>query len=340
MKKRKASESYCLGFESTADDFSVGISTFDGEILANIISTYMLEEGGIHPREAARHHAEVASKVLEEAFTKSGINPQNLSVIAFSQGPGLGPCLRTGATVARALASYLNVSLVGVNHCIAHIEIGKIKTNAEDPITLYVSGGNTIVAAFDSGRYRVFGETLDIALGNCLDVFAREAGLRQREDMPFGAIVEKLAAKGKKLIPLPYAVKGMDTSFSGLLTAAVNLMKKGEYKLEDLCYSLQETAFSMVIEVTERALAHTEKKEVLLTGGVAANKKLQSMVGAIAEEHDAEFCVVPSQFAIDNGAMIAWTGVLAYKYGLVTPIEKSFVKLRWRLEGVEVPWVR
>ncbi|MFZ0966118.1 MAG: KEOPS complex N(6)-L-threonylcarbamoyladenine synthase Kae1 [Candidatus Bathyarchaeia archaeon] len=340
MKKRKASESYCLGIESTADDFSVGISTFDGEILANIISAYIPEEGGIHPREAARHHAEVASKVLEEAFTKSGIKPQNLSVTAFSQGPGLGPCLRTGATVARALASYLKVPLVGVNHCIAHIEIGKLKTGAKDPITLYVSGGNTIVAAFDSGRYRVFGETLDIALGNCLDVFAREAGLRQREGMPFGAIVEKLAIKGKKLISLPYTVKGMDTSFSGLLTAAVNLIKKGEYKLEDLCYSLQETAFSMVTEVTERALAHTEKKEVLLTGGVAVNKKLQSMVEVIAEEHDAEFCVVPSQFAIDNGAMIAWTGVLAYKCGLVTSIEKSFVKLRWRLEEVEVPWVR
>lgn len=340
MKKRKASESYCLGIESTADDFSVGISTFEGEILANIISAYIPEEGGIHPREAARHHAEVASKVLEEAFTKSGIKPQNLSVTAFSQGPGLGPCLRTGATVARALASYLKVPLVGVNHCIAHIEIGKLKTGAKDPITLYVSGGNTIVAAFDSGRYRVFGETLDIALGNCLDVFAREAGLRQREGMPFGAIVEKLATEGKKLISLPYTVKGMDTSFSGLLTAAVNLIKKGEYKLEDLCYSLQETAFSMVTEVTERALAHTEKKEVLLTGGVAANKKLQSMVEVIAEEHDAEFCVVPSQFAIDNGAMIAWTGVLSYKCGMVTPIEKSFVKLRWRLEEVEVPWVR
>jgi N6-L-threonylcarbamoyladenine synthase/protein kinase Bud32 len=340
MKKKRTDESYCLGIESTADDFSVGISTFDGKILANIISAYVPEEGGIHPREAARHHAEVASKVLEEAFTKSGIKPQNLAVIAFSQGPGLGPCLRTGATVARALVSHLKVPLVGVNHCIAHIEIGKLKTGAQDPITLYVSGGNTIVAAFDSGRYRVFGETLDIALGNCLDVFAREAGLHQMKGMPFGAIVEKLAAKGKKLIPLPYTVKGMDTSFSGLLTAAVNLIKKGEYELEDLCYSLQETAFSMVTEVTERALAHTEKKEVLLTGGVAANKRLQSMVEVIAEEHGAEFCVVPSQFAVDNGAMIAWTGVLAYNYGLVTPIEKSFVKLRWRLEEVEVPWVR
>ena len=333
-------EKYCLGIESTADDFSVGIVTFKGKVLANIISAYMSEEGGIHPREAARHHAIVANKTIREAFEKAGIKPQDLTVIAFSQGPGLGPCLRTGATVARALASYLDVPLVGINHCVAHIEIGKLATKVKDPITLYVSGGNTIVSAFDSGRYRIFGETLDIALGNCLDVFAREAGLRQREGMPFGAVVEKLASKGKKLVLLPYTVKGMDMSFSGLLTAVVNLLKRGEYRLEDLCYSLQETAFSMVTEVTERALAHTEKKEVLLTGGVAANRRLQSMIEAIAEEHDAKFQVVPKQFALDNGAMIAWTGVLAYKHGIVTPIEKSFVKLRWRLDRVEVPWVK
>jgi N6-L-threonylcarbamoyladenine synthase/protein kinase Bud32 len=336
----KTREGYCLGIESTADDFSVGIATFKGEILANVISAYMPPEGGIHPREAARHHAEVANKVLEEAFQKAGIKPGDITVIAFSQGPGLGPCLRTGATVARALASYLGVPLVGVNHCVAHIEIGKLKTGAVDPVTLYVSGGNTVVAAFDSGRYRVFGETLDIALGNCLDVFAREAGLRQKPGEPFGAVVEKLAKGGRRLILLPYTVKGMDMSFSGLLTAAVNLLKKGEDRLEDLCYSLQETAFSMVTEVTERALAHTEKREVLLTGGVAANKRLQEMVKSIADEHDAEFCVVPSQFAIDNGAMIAWTGVLAFTHRVVTPIHESFVKLRWRLEEVEVPWVK
>jgi N6-L-threonylcarbamoyladenine synthase/protein kinase Bud32 len=340
MKNRKRTQSYCLGIESTADDFSIGVSTFHGGILANIIDAYVPQEGGIHPREAARHHADVADKVLEKAFTTSEIRPGNLEMIAFSQGPGLGPCLRTGATVARALASYLSVPLVGVNHCVAHIEIGKLMTGVKDPVTLYVSGGNTMVAAFDSGRYRVFGETLDIALGNCLDVFAREAGLRQGPGMPFGAVVEKLALEGKRLVPLPFTVKGMDISLSGLLTAAITLLKKGTYRLEDLCYSLQETAFSMVAEVTERALAHTGKKEVLLTGGVAANKRLQSMIGSIAEEHNAEFDVVPTEFAVDNGAMIAWTGVLAYTHGIVTPIEESYVRLRWRVEEVEVPWVR
>lgn len=336
--KQKA-ETLCLGVESTADDFSVGIASFKGEILANVSSCYLPEKGGIHPREAARHHAEVADRVLDKAFVEAGVTPSNLSLIAFSQGPGLGPCLRTGATVARALASYLEVPLVGVNHSLAHIEIGKLKTGAVDPVTLYVSGGNTLVSAFEAGRYRVFGETLDIALGNCLDVFAREAKLKHKQGMSLGAALEQSAADGGKLVSLPYVVKGMDVSLSGLLTAATNLLRIDECRLEDLCYSIQEHAFSMVTEVTERALAHTEKREVLLTGGVAANKRLQSMLGFVAEDHDAKINIVPRQFATDNGAMIAWTGVLAYTHGLVTPIEKSYVKLRWRLDKVDVPWM-
>lgn len=339
MQRNSSAQKFCLGIEATADDFSVGILNFEGKVLTNVINAFMPETGGIHPREAARHHAKVAGEVISTAFQKAGIKPKDVTIVAFSQGPGLGPCLRTGATVARALASYLNIPLVGVNHCVAHIEIGKLTTGAQDPVTLYVSGGNTIVSAFDAGRYRVFGETLDIAVGNCLDVFARKAGLRQREGMPFGAMVEKLANGGRKLVDLPYSVKGMDLSFSGLLTAAVRLLKSGKYRLEDLCYSLQEVAFSMLTEVTERALAHTEKREVLLTGGVGANKRLQAMLNAIAEEHDSRFCVVPKQYALDNGAMIAWTGILAYQHGITTPVEKSFVRLKWRLEDVDAPWV-
>ena len=339
MGAGKLGERYCLGIESTADDFGVGVAAFNGEILANVSDGYLPETGGIHPREAARHHAEVADKVLAEALAKAQLKPKDLAIVAFAQGPGLGPCLRTGATAARALASYLGIPLIGVNHSIGHIEIGKLKTGARDPLTLYASGGNTMVTAYASGRYRIFGETLDIALGNCLDVFAREAGLKNKKGLPLGAAVEQLAAKGKVLVPLPYVVKGMDISLSGLLTAASAALQKGTFSLEDVCYSLQENAFSMVTEVTERALAHTEKKEVLFTGGVAANKRLQNMLDIIAKEHDATFSVVPKEFASDNGAMIAWTGVLAYMNGLVTPVEESFVKVRWRVDRVDVPWV-
>ena len=336
----RSAMSYCLGIESTADDFSVGILSFDGEILANVTSTYISESGGIHPREAAQHHAKIVGTVLTEAFRKANIKPKDINIVAFSQGPGMGPCLRTGATAARALAAYLDVPLVGVNHLVAHIEIGKLTTGAENPITLFVSGGNTIVSAFDAGRYRIFGETLDIAIGNCIDVFGREAGLRPKEGMPVAAIVEELASHGRVLISLPYTVKGMDLSFSGLLTAATDLLHEGKCSLEDLCYSLQEGVFSMLTEVTERALAHTEKREVLLTGGVAANKRLQSMLRTIAAEHRARFCVVSKRFAMDNGAMIAWTGILAYQHGLKLPIEKSFVRLKWRLDDVNVPWMK
>jgi len=338
-RAQSKSEPCVLGIESTADDFSVGILSFNGKVMANIISAFMPEEGGIHPREAARHHAEVAGKVIREAFEKAKIRPSQIKAVAFSQGPGLGPCLRTGATAARALASYLHVPLVGVNHSVAHIEIGKLITGARDPLTLYVSGGNTIVSAFEDGYYRVFGETLDMAVGNCLDVFAREAGLQQKPGKPFGALVEELASHGKTLIPLPFTIKGMDLSFSGLLTAAHEALQSGKHRLEDVCFSLQEVAFSMLTEVTERALAHTEKPEILLTGGVAANKRLQAMLKMIADEHNARFSVVPKEYALDNGAMIAWTGVLAYNYGITVPLEKSMVRLKWRLDEVYVPWV-
>jgi N6-L-threonylcarbamoyladenine synthase/protein kinase Bud32 len=324
----------CLGVESTADNLGVGIASSDGIILANEISTHVPEEGGIHPREAARHHADHMGQIIGKALDVAGIKSKDLNLVAFSQGPGLGPCLRTGATATRALASYLNVPLIGINHCIAHIEIGRLTTKVNDPLTLYVSGGNTIVTGFEAGRYRIFGETLDIAIGNCLDVFSREAKL----PYPGGPAVEKLALNGKQLISLPYVVKGMDLSYSGLLTSAIKEYRSDRWSLEDICYSLQEVAYSMLGEVTERALAHTGKEEVLLTGGVGANKRLRSIVGSISKEHGALAEYVPIKYATDNGAMIAWTGVIAHLSGLTTPIEKSHIDSRWRLDRVEVPW--
>ncbi len=323
----------CLGIEGTAHTLGIGIIDSSGKILANVMRAYTPARGGIHPREAARHHVKVAGETLHQALQSAGITPEEIDLVAFSQGPGLGPVLRTAATMARALSVWLNVPIVGVNHCIAHIEIGRLVTRARDPVTLYVSGGNTQVIAFDAGRYRVFGETLDIPIGNCLDVFAREAGLAH----PGGPRIEKLAKKGKRYVPLPYVVKGMDLSFSGLLTEAVRMLRQG-VNLADLAFSLQETAFAALVEVTERALAHTEKREVMLTGGVAANSRLRQMLKSMAREHHAKFVVPPRELCGDNGAMIAWTGLLMYKSGHRQKLQATQVLQRWRTDEVDVKW--
>lgn len=323
-------EMICLGIEGTAEKLGAGIVSFGGEILANSVKHAPLE-GGIHPREAAQHHAENMKATLEAALHKAGIGLGDIDVVAFSQGPGLGPCLRVAAISARAISLMKKIPIIGVNHCIAHIEIGRLLTKASDPLTLYVSGGNTQVTAYTGGRYRVFGETLDIAIGNCIDQFAREMKLGS----PGGPIVENLAKQGS-YFALPYVVKGMDLSFSGLLTAAIEAAKK--QKIEDVCCSLQETAFSMLVEVTERALAHAEKKEVMLAGGVAANKRLQEMISLMAEEHGAKFLVPPKDVLGDNGAMIAWLGILMHKSGVIQRIEDTMVKQRYRTDEVEVTW--
>ena len=318
-----------LGLEGTAHTFGAGIATLEGKILINKKKEYVPEKGGgIHPREAAQNISQVASSVINDALRSAQITPAELKAIAFSQGPGLGPCLRTTASIARALATYLNIPLLGVNHAIAHVEIGKLVHHLEDPLTVYVSGGNTMILAVAAGKYRVFGETLDIALGNLLDVFGREGELAH----PGGPKIEKLAQESSNYIELPYVVKGTDISYSGLLTASIRLL--GKEKLEDLCYSLQETAFAMLTEVTERALAHTRKQEVLLTGGCAPNRRLQEMLEDIATNHNATFRVVPPEFAGDNGAMIAWTGVQEFEKEHFLPVSESQVLPKWRVDEV------
>jgi N6-L-threonylcarbamoyladenine synthase/protein kinase Bud32 len=259
----------------------------------------------------------------------------DIDVIAFSQGPGLPPCLHVGAVAARALALKLKKPVFGVNHCVAHLEIAKLTTGAADPVVLYLSGGNTQVIAFASGRYRIFGETLDIPIGNAFDSFARAAALPH----PGGPKIERIAKKGK-WIDLPYVVKGMDLSFSGIITEALRKYDQGA-KLEDLCYSLQETCFAMLVEVTERAVAHTGKREVLLTGGVAANKRLREMVQIMCEERGAKFYAVPAEYSGDNGSMIAWTGILMYKSGQKSlRVDETKIQQKWRTDEVKVSWIK
>ncbi len=329
----------CLGIEGTAHTFGVALVDSSGKTLADVNDFYVPPSGkGIHPRECSQHHSLVAAKLLTKALQDSDVKPDGIDAVAFSQGPGMGPCLRTAATMARALSVFLHMPLIGVNHVVAHIEIGKLVNKAEDPLVLVLSGGTTQILALEEGRYRVFGETLDITAANCLDVFAREAGLHDPK-APWPAYVfDKMADGGESYISLPYTVKGMDLQFSGILTAALAKHREGKYRLEDLCFSLRETVLAMITEVAERALAHTRKAEVLLIGGMAQKARLREMLSIMAEEHEARFLVVPNQYATDNAAMIAWTGILAYKAGQTLTVERSLVKPKWRVDQVSILW--
>lgn len=322
-----------LGVEGTAHTLGVGIVDQDCNVLANVIDMFRPPQGGLHPREAANHHAEVAANVMSKAMGEAGLGPEDIDLVSFSMGPGLGPCLRVAATAARAFASMLKVPIIGVNHCIAHIEIGRALTGCEDPVLLYASGGNTQVIAFAEGRYRIFGETQDIGIGNMLDKLGRDLGM----GFYAGPELERLALEGKEYHELPYSVKGMDVAFSGMITAAMALYRKG-VPLEDIALSVQETAFAMLTEVTERAMAHIGKREVLLGGGVAQNKRLCDMVADMAHERGAKMFVPERQFCRDNGAMIAWLGYEMYGSGVRMGIQDTTVRQRFRTDEVQVGW--
>ncbi len=331
--KEHISMTICLGLEGTAHSFGAGIVSSEGLVLSNVWDMLRPDEGGIHPREASQHHAYLGPLLIRQSIDDAGISPKQIDIIAFSQGPGLGPCLRTTATMARSLSLHLGVPLIGVNHCVAHIEIGSLESGFNDPVTIYVSGGNSQVIAFAGGRYRTFGETLDIAIGNMLDVFGRHVGMR----FPAGPKVEKLAKMGSTYHTLPYSVKGMDISYSGMLTSARRLFDEG-LPLDDICYSIQETAFGMLAEVAERAIAHTKKNEVLLTGGVARNNRLTEILQGVADRHGARFHRVSPPLAGDQGAMIAWTGILQYGVGDTLEISSSGVLPKWRTDEQDIGW--
>ena len=295
-----------LGIESTAHTFGIGIVK-DSKILANVRDMYKTEEGGIIPIEASKHHKKISEDVYEKALKDAKIPESKIDAVAFSQGPGLAPCLLEGMRFSKKLSKKLNKPLIGVNHCVAHLEIGRT-TKAKDPVLLYVSGANTQIIAYESGKYRIFGETLDIGVGNFIDNFARFAGI----GFPGGPKIEEFAKKGD-YFELPYSVKGMDVALSGILTNLKKRFEKKENSIEDLSYSLQETVFAMLVETAERALAHTGKKELLLGGGVACNSRLQEMCKIMCKERGVKFFVPEKNLLVDNGAMIAYLGEIIFK---------------------------
>ncbi|MEK6890234.1 MAG: KEOPS complex N(6)-L-threonylcarbamoyladenine synthase Kae1 [Nanoarchaeota archaeon] len=323
-----------IGIECTAHTFGVGIVN-KGKILANVRDMFMTETGGIIPIKAAEHHNLVAEQVWNDALDKAKISEEEIDAIALSNAPGLSPCLLAGMNFARHKAEKLSVKIIPVNHCIAHLEIGR-REGAKDAVLLYTSGANTQIIAYEAGKYRVFGETLDVGIGNFLDKVARNAGL----GFPGGPKLEKEAIGGN-YIEMPYTIKGMDVAFSGLVTKAQQLLKNNS--LKDVAFSIQETTFAMLVEAAERALAHTGKKELVLGGGVACNSRLQEMCKIMCKERKAKFFCPEKQFLTDNGGMIAYTGELMltkknYNEKVLIDYKKINIKPRERTDEVKVTW--
>ncbi|NYZ61024.1 tRNA (adenosine(37)-N6)-threonylcarbamoyltransferase complex transferase subunit TsaD [Candidatus Micrarchaeota archaeon] len=316
-----------LGIESTAHTLGMGI-VHKGKVLSNIGDTYKPKNEGIIPRKAADHHAEKFAELLRANLHKAGVRMEDVDAIAYSEGPGLGACLKVGLVGAKYLALKYGKKMIGVNHPYAHIKIAEGISGVRNPLILYVSGGNTQLLIEKEGKFRVLGETLDMGVGNLFDAFGREIGM----EYAHGAELAKLA-EGGKYVPLPYVVKGMNLSFSGLLTHAAKEVNKGNKK--DVAYSLFETSFAMLCEVTERALFLTRRKGVIVCGGVAQNKRLQGMLRSMCKEDGVKFGVAPDEFNRDNGAMIAYAGELIMKKGMRAP-EKCGVDQDYRVDKLRL----
>ncbi|MGA7367681.1 MAG: KEOPS complex N(6)-L-threonylcarbamoyladenine synthase Kae1 [Nitrososphaeraceae archaeon] len=332
-----------LGIESTAHTFGCAIAEMKEEkkgsfrILSDVRSSYRPPEGsGIHPREASRHHANVCSRILKEAISRSSVEMERIDIIGYSAGPGLGPCLRIGAVLARLLSTYYRKPLVPVNHALAHIELGACLTGVSNPLVVLVSGGHTMILLFFNKRWRIFGETLDITIGQLLDQYGRSLGFSS----PCGSMIERLASNSSKEYSwIPYTIKGNDVSFSGLLTAAIKLTKDGRFDVGNTCYSLQETAFAILAEATERAISFTNKEEVIVVGGVAANRRLADMLNYVCLRHGAKLHICPIHYAGDNGVQIALTSLVDHVHSkLSVAPENGFIDQAWRLDSVNVTW--
>ncbi|WP_324664827.1 bifunctional N(6)-L-threonylcarbamoyladenine synthase/serine/threonine protein kinase [Haloarcula sediminis] len=332
-----------LGIEGTAWAASAAVYETDDLDSASddhvFIETdaYQPDSGGIHPREAAEHMGEAIPRVVETAIghgreRAGAAENAPFDAVAFSRGPGLGPCLRIVATAARAVAQRFDVPLVGVNHMVAHLEVGRHRSGFDSPVCLNASGANAHVLGYRNGRYRVLGETMDTGAGNAIDKFTRHIGWQH----PGGPKVEQHALDGE-YHPLPYVVKGMDFSFSGVMSAAKQAVDDG-VPVDDVCRGLEETIFGMLTEVSERALSLTGADELVLGGGVGQNERLQGMLGEMCDQRGAQFYAPENRFLRDNAGMIAMLGAKMYAAGDTLEIEESAIDSNFRPDEIPVTW--
>ncbi len=303
-----------LGVESSCDETSVAVVRDGKEVLSNVILSQIdihKKFGGVVPEVASRHHVYQVAMVFDEAFKKALVKPEDIDVVAVTEGPGLIGSLLVGVNAAKTFALVFDKPLIGVHHLAGHIYANAIEHEMKFPaIALLVSGGNTeLIYMRDHFKFEILGETHDDAVGESYDKVARVVGL----PYPGGPAVDKLAHEGKVTynLPKPY-VDGYNFSFSGLKSAVINLnhnleQRHEEVNKEDLCASFQDSVSEVLVNKTFKAAREYKVKQIIVAGGVSANKGLKERF--MAENKDGfEICIPSIRYCTDNAAMIAVAG--------------------------------
>ncbi len=319
-----------LGIETSCDETAAAVIKNGTEILSNVVASQIESHkrfGGVVPELASRHHVEQITLVIEEAMKKADVHFEDIDAIAVTEGPGLVGALLVGVNAAKALAFSRNIPLVGVHHIAGHIYANRLEREMEFPLlSLVVSGGHTeLVLMEEHGSFKVLGETRDDAAGEAYDKVARTLNL----PYPGGPHIDRLAQEGTATIDLPRAwleEDSYDFSFSGLKSAVINTLHNASQKglsiePKDLAASFQESVIEVLVGKTVRAAEAYGVKQVLLAGGVAANKGLRSALEeAFKVIPQVELVIPPLYLCTDNAAMIGAAGSVLYQMGKRSPL--------------------
>ncbi len=332
-----------LGVESSCDETAVAIVKDGKEVLSNVVLSQIdihTKFGGVVPEIASREHVYNVSMVFEEAFKKANLSPEDIDLIAVTKGPGLIGSLLVGVNAAKTLALIYNKPLIGINHLAGHIYANSIEHDMKFPsIALLVSGGNTeLIYMKDHFSFEIIGETLDDAVGEAYDKVARVVGI----GYPGGPIVDKLAHLGKDTYNLPRVYLGSDNynfSFSGLKSAVINLnhnaIQRGEsINVNDLCASFQEAVTDVLVDKALKACKEYNVKQLIVAGGVSANKGLKEKLNRENKNEDLEICIPSIKYCTDNAVMIAAAGY--YRYQKNNTLDKLDLNADASLELVSV----
>ncbi|MEZ2657981.1 tRNA (adenosine(37)-N6)-threonylcarbamoyltransferase complex transferase subunit TsaD [Aneurinibacillus aneurinilyticus] len=312
-----------LGIETSCDETSAAVVENGTVILSNIISSQIESHkrfGGVVPEVASRHHVENITVIIEQALQEADCTFDDIDAIAVTYGPGLVGALLVGVAAAKAISFARGIPLIGVHHIAGHIYANRFVKELEFPlVALVVSGGHTeLVYMKEHGTYEIIGQTRDDAVGEAYDKVARSLGL----PYPGGPHIDRLAHEGVPSIPLPRAwLEGTyDFSFSGLKSAVLNTLhnaaQRGEtIEPQTLAASFQDSVVEVLVDKSFNLIRERPVKQLLLAGGVAANRGLRSALAERAEREGVELIIPPLSLCTDNAAMIAGVGYIEYKKG-------------------------